>query len=892
MTDIVQSLAETPLPHGYTVFEKDQVLTESQLNAMSEYLDTQTRLTRVAQLGVGIVCGLRVRLEQNGIRVSRGTGTTTDGDLCFLPADTVYDRFKPYGESAPVYRPFRPSGQMIPAWELVAVGQEDPAAEPVAQFPAVTGRPLERMAAVLLMESCHYDQDLCSGTDCDNLGKHASHLLRVILIDQDTASRFREDISVPRRAAAALRPVVAARPQLSAGTDTPLTLAETYRAACRSIHAQLLPQLAKLVRASGRLLADTFDADPTGVWRSRLEAQQAAFAGDALGFQHYYDYLRDLVETYNEFYRLLQEESTVCCPPFDAFPKHLLLGNVVPGADRQENRTGFYPSPMVSATAARWPRARFLAQRLHTLILMFRGPATPAEPVRITPSRFEDVPLEERAIPIYYDPVGALPVHRAWNWELTRRGMATWNYSYHAAAYGAEGGAANPLGTQCGRFGFFRIEGHLGRAVADAQAAIEAERTRRNLPFAVRAVLLDKDRLKIIVRPPRYTDLNHFHYLLRGATANHLEDLREFTDTFGKQVDQAVDKSVITSTPSIDVSSQVRGITAQKRAATTEKVQSAATKLMANNPAWERDAADAITASAELRYEMGNFAKTDFLAPVDSLVATPFLPWVTWLGDIIKGKDEAEDERLLFEKFIGEHPGLEHFGGVTRGGTFVLIYDAGGRVVADGMLPYFLESPPVTEVKPPLTRPPDFKLPWAKDLGFRVTPAITRVLDDRLVNIASKLDHTAVMVEAMGKAPPTRLGGISVTPGLSDEFLNLKLQEMETKSRTVDLLRAKALEPDLTPEERTVVESQLKTAEAGVATTINEVGNYVADTGVDVSRGSEGLTVLAAATDYASRLTDRNAKTSVREGLTAIDTTDRPELGTVITNMVRRGIGG
>jgi hypothetical protein len=546
---------------------------------------------------------------------------------------------------------------------------------------------------------------------------------------------------------------------------------------------------------------------------------------------------------------------------------------------------------MVSATAARWPRARFLAQRLHTLILTFRGPATPAEPLRITPSRFEDVPLEERAIPIYYDPAGALPVHRAWNWELTRRGMATWNYSYHAAAYAAEGGAANPLGTQCGRFGFFRIEGHLGRGVADAQAAIEAERTRRNLPFAVRAVLLDKDRLKVLVRPPRYTDLNHFHYLLRGATASHLEDLREFTDTFGKQVDKAVDDKVITSTPGIDVSAQVRGMTAQKRAATTQKVQSAATKLLADDPAWERDAADAITASAELRYEMGNFAKTDFLAPVDSLVASPFLPWVTWVGDIIKGKEEAEDDRLLFEKFVGENPGLEHFGGVTRGGTFVLIYDAGGRVVADAMLPYYLESPPVTPVRPPLTRPPAFKLPWANDLGFRVSPAITRVLDDRLVHIASKLDHTAVMVEAIGKVPPVK-PGFGLTPGLADEFLNLKLQEMETKSRTVDLLRTKALEPDLTTETRKMVEGQIKEAEAGVASAINEVGRYVANTGVEVTKGTDGLTALATATEHLSRLTDTDAKRSVKEGLAAIETADKPALRTVITNMVRRsGIG-
>jgi hypothetical protein len=35
-------------------------------------------------------------------------------------------------------------------------------------------------------------------------------------------------------------------------------------------------------------------------------------------------------------------------------------------------------------------------------------------------------------------------------------------------------------------------------------------------------------------------------------------------------------------------------------------------------------------------------------------------------------------------------PGLEHFGGVTRGGTFVLVQDSENKVFADFMLPYFL----------------------------------------------------------------------------------------------------------------------------------------------------------------------------------------------------------
>src|SRR5262245_10487419 len=90
---------------GYTVFEKDQVLTEQQLNSLVSYLDDQDRLTRVTLLGVGIACGLRPSAAGASVRVSKGVGVTTDGDLLTLSADTTFDRFKPYDETAPKYDP-------------------------------------------------------------------------------------------------------------------------------------------------------------------------------------------------------------------------------------------------------------------------------------------------------------------------------------------------------------------------------------------------------------------------------------------------------------------------------------------------------------------------------------------------------------------------------------------------------------------------------------------------------------------------------------------------------------------------------------------------------------------------------------------------------------------
>src|SRR2546423_14089453 len=88
MTQVLRSLDQ--ITTGYTVFEENQVLTDKQLNSVADYFDDQTRLTRVQLLGVGIVCGLRPSVLNDLVRLSKGVGVTTDGDLLSLPADTTY----------------------------------------------------------------------------------------------------------------------------------------------------------------------------------------------------------------------------------------------------------------------------------------------------------------------------------------------------------------------------------------------------------------------------------------------------------------------------------------------------------------------------------------------------------------------------------------------------------------------------------------------------------------------------------------------------------------------------------------------------------------------------------------------------------------------------------
>src|SRR5262245_8530168 len=166
MNQVLKSLEE--ITTGYSVFEKDQVLTHDQLNSVADYFEDQTRLTRVKLLGVGIVCGLRVSVEGSNVLVTKGAGVTTDGDLLYFAADPLFDKFKLYDQSNPGYGPFVVEEEMITVYELVPQGTADERATALNEFSAETDRTLDSMVAVLLMEGYVKDDDLCSGTDCDN----------------------------------------------------------------------------------------------------------------------------------------------------------------------------------------------------------------------------------------------------------------------------------------------------------------------------------------------------------------------------------------------------------------------------------------------------------------------------------------------------------------------------------------------------------------------------------------------------------------------------------------------------------------------------------------------------------------------------------------------------
>src|SRR5262245_52267618 len=380
MTDTIVNL--DTIETGYAVFEPDQVLTPDQLNSLAGYLDDQERLSRVALLGVGIACGLWPSLQGSAVRLSPGVGTTTDGDVMYRPEAVLYDRYKPYDRTAPKYGPFYTDSamsddKMITVYELVDEDAKDDRAQPLSGFAAAEGRPLQAMAAVLYVESALHDDDLCTGTDCDNKGKDCVHATKLLLVDVASAATLAAALATPDAAARTLDPVALARPQLGGTLAAEADLAAIYRTACATLHNDLVAALEEIYAPCKDFISDLAPADPAPRWRATLEQRK----GDAKdrGIQYYYDFLCDAAETYNGFRDALFGDISVCCPDVTAFPKHLVLGSLDPAQRAASGRTAFYPSPMVSEPFEQRAHARFLLRKLDALIGTYVQPAGPAD---------------------------------------------------------------------------------------------------------------------------------------------------------------------------------------------------------------------------------------------------------------------------------------------------------------------------------------------------------------------------------------------------------------------------------------------------------------------------------------------------------------------------------
>ncbi|MBS0357146.1 MAG: hypothetical protein JSR83_24945 [Proteobacteria bacterium] len=869
---VLQSLA-APLASQYAVFERDQVLTHTQLNEVTTWLDQQDRLSRVALVGAGIVAGFAVSSDGASVTVGAGLGLTCDGDLVRLDTATTYPRLRPYDATAPRYEPFfdTASGVLLISGELTS--GDDPLGVPL------TAGALDGQAVILLAETTVSDPDLCTGADCDNLGRERQQRLRVLLASRDTAARLAAGPLTLAEQARELPELIAWRPQLGSDLATAEVLIARYRDAAGKTLAGLVDALKNFAEGFPGVLAAVFRRNPVADWIATLQRLQDTPAGAVLPF---HDFLKDLCEAWNAVRDALLDIDALPAGPLPlAFPKHLAAGALDAPDDA---RTAFYPAAADGNSRAAATELGLLLSRFDQLIANYAPPADTT--LRVTPSHGEERPLGERSIPWYY----TAAMNAAWNPRLAARRLGNHNLGYRAAEYQGSPRALDPLAGSIAAHDFFRVEGHLGRPVDDVRTELKKLIADRNLPFEVHAVLVHNRKELIRIRPGiRYTDLHRFHYLLRQDVSLRLDESDTFSGQYLDNLKAAIDSKDIPDQTDTGVS--VIAAASQARSAVSSLADTAkpaldqptysAYRASTDATRWNNGITETLRTVGTARVNLGKLSRSDFVSPVDSLIQTTHPIWLDWLDNLIKAKDDKADDKLLLARFATDNPGLDHLGGVWRGGCFVLAYDDSGRVVADFTLAYpCAEADEAEPLEPPLPRPPLRRPPIdvipikvVRPVDLLVNTLVSTVVSTQFdaarqalaadlkavqTDIRAKLDTQTANVEGLVKGAfstkdATAAGTVGLkTVATGDVVLDQMVKDVEYKRQTVQSLVDMVSQGNLS-------DDNLKQAQAMLSKAQTELGDAVADTTtrvvtqkVDTSTGAAAgvASVLANSTVY------------------------------------------
>ncbi|MBK6346958.1 MAG: carboxypeptidase-like regulatory domain-containing protein [Bacteroidales bacterium] len=571
-----------PTQDKYPHFEANQVLTNSHLNQVFDYLDEQERLTRANLIGIGIVCGLEFRVESTGgitsIAVSRGTGVGSAGYLLNEPDDVTLVSFREYALPNEIAYPafkYDDAGilKQYPLWELFPAGEPN-----TTPLDSPSGFMADKVL-VLFLELKMEGLRNCSPNDCNDKGNMVTATLRRLLIriadmekiiaaghslqgnltlsdlELSLTNRMNlADIRLPRWDVPNTAPVTT--PDVLEGFHNVFTsdgIADATGKALQEAYQAFRP-----------LLVADYPSNPFAGFAGRFGFldNSPVPVGDLKFMQYYYGFFEDLLNAYDEFRRKGIRLICACCPPEDLFPRHLMLGVVNPASVNNPEifRNRFIPSPANTGCGELMKEVRQLFMRLVEMTLRFTSnPPLPSAndnkqqflQIRITPDKLADVSLSEKAIPYYYLQNAPPHLYRLWNYSRTSQGRANQNQGYRADEYvpAAPDFVVKPLRYDLEPYNFLRIEGHLGLNYQAVLSRILSIRRQFRLPIDVIALSTGIFDEKTLIRPEdhscHFTDLETLYDSRSGELIGFLGgNLRYFYDLFFAEAKGLIDEPI------------------------------------------------------------------------------------------------------------------------------------------------------------------------------------------------------------------------------------------------------------------------------------------------------------------------------------------------------------
>ncbi|WP_288244801.1 hypothetical protein [uncultured Chryseobacterium sp.] len=549
----------------YRKFSKGQYVKHPQFNEFLDFFEDQDRLSRVMLQGVGIVCGLKPDLIYtdkllSSIRLSQGVAVTTDGDLLALnntskvseelyvsDLKTIdiqnkdYTHFKVYDDFRVKYEPFRKGnglGNQIELWELATAQEAGLDFQPVNNLTN-----LEDKYLLLYLESYEKEVKPCRGVDCDNHGVQQIRNLKVLVTTSEGITNILgEDVLIKDPVSGALRPAPMDRVQhhplfiediLKYGKQERVivekliaengTDAHFLSSDVKGLYSDALEnsEYGKVIFEKINAIAQLMELPAASyqVFRNTLES----FLIQTAGFQYAYDVVKDLADTYSEIIKLLPKAFTVNLPDLDSFPKHIMLGKLIPVTQLDFSRHQFYNSSVLDDEKTTG-RVKLLISRFIQQVQNFRN-FTVADngsaQIKITPSQKLN-PFSNKAVPFYYNVSDELL--KTWNFDKTSNRSHRDNLAYNNWL-SSDNHIREPLQFNIDRNSFYNIEGHQGMDYQKAFHLLNQIKDEKQLGFDVMILSMEelvdnKDMFKAYFNEyvEKHPGLEHKRGVERGGT--------------------------------------------------------------------------------------------------------------------------------------------------------------------------------------------------------------------------------------------------------------------------------------------------------------------------------------------------------------------------------------
>ena len=660
----------------YPVFEADQVLSQKDLNNLVSHLEEQDRISRKNLTGIGIVCGLDVTYENESktVKISCGTAVTSLGFEINFPESTfthyheieLPDQFLEPDITneaflAPIFKYSAAYKSIKNCNELLKSASDDELSIPIpADF-------FINHVIILLLEVSLIDQKNCDTTNCNDKGKRMEFNLRplVIPINEETLVFLKEYNPIENFAKIIFPRYNVPVKDLSTAEDV---LKGFQKIFLDANNIELLDERITIIfKAYQPILNKKTDFSALQNVKNLLQ-NTVNITKESVQVQYIWDWFFDLSDSYNEIVDFSTINPAICCVDEKLFPFHVVLGN---DSDNSKNlKTPFFKTSYSSKKEeTKIAELNLLFERIKHLLLNWK---IEDNEIRITPSSYGNLSLSKKAIPFYYKDF--LTLKNIWNPKLTSKNKQNIPLSYQSEkkGYTQLDYVQKPLLFDIEPFNFFRIEGHIGQNYTDVLEDLNLLKESQNLPFkitALNAVDFVGKEVAISNFKGRWDDLETDYDLAR----KRLYNITEFVINWITKNKIALnDQGIITESNLASFTlllSQIKGLLTEDLMEFLPNSDSFQEIFKQLNLIFVFHRACILLGKTTI-----NILTEDLIDRFDDInelfLEDPFQVIV----DEAEFRWENTYKKMFFSNFVNTFSGLEHKAGVTKGGTFVVVY--------------------------------------------------------------------------------------------------------------------------------------------------------------------------------------------------------------------------